>query len=235
MNPFFNEQQSSQNFEKHLTDITLAKHNYNITKIERDQLNFISNTFDLVITKADKEAKLILIDKSDYNKECLRQLNNMDHYVKLEISLKESNERTILKILSNAVKNEYIDTKLFNKLKPRKNSNFRRFYILLKTHKDKSNWPSDSTPPGRPIITNINTETSKISEYLQNELKSIVYAYETCILKNTTHLIYAIEQLRLDSNENYFLFTADITALYTNIDLKKALICIKEALQNNNK
>ena len=62
MNPFFNEQQSSQNFEKHLTDITLAKHSYNITKVERDQLNFISNTFDLVITKADKEAKLILID-----------------------------------------------------------------------------------------------------------------------------------------------------------------------------
>jgi len=61
----------------------------------------------------------------------------------------------------------YISDKQFCYLKPNLNTcNSCYFYLLPKIHKLLPSWPHPLCPAGRPIVADVDTELSKVCEYI---------------------------------------------------------------------
>ena len=91
-----------------------------------------------------------------------------------------------------------------------KNSyNLEKLYFLHKIHKRLSN------VPGRPVITNCQTPTVKVTEFLDNHLQPIMrkvlpYVKDLSDFINTIPIMGSIP-------DNAILVTADVTALYSSV------------------
>ena len=83
------------------------------------------------------------------------------------------------------------------------------FYVLPKIHK--------ANIPGRPIVSACSCPTEHISEYPDVILQPLVQSLPTDI-KHSTHALNLIEDINLNQNfEPKYLFTMDVTSLYTCI------------------
>lgn len=69
-------------------------------------------------------------------------------------------------------------------------------------------------PQGRPIISDINSESYRISEFVESFLKPLACKH-TSYIKNSYDFIDKIKNIEI--NENTFIVTGDITSLYTNM------------------
>ena len=56
---------------------------FNLTKKERQAIKSLSQNPNIIIKLADKGGAIVIQDKHKYIEECLRQLNNKEHYKKL--------------------------------------------------------------------------------------------------------------------------------------------------------
>lgn len=103
--------------------------------------------------------------------------------------------------------------------------NPRRFYLVPKIHKDPEQWSRPfEIPPGRPIVSDCNSESYCIAEYIDyflNPLSNKHFSY----IKDTCDFIDKIRKLILPVNA--FLFTMDINSLYTNIDTVDGMRAVK--------
>ena len=83
------------------------------------------------------------------------------------------------------------------------------FYLLSKIHKFNN--------PGRPIVSACSCPTEYISEYLDAVLQPLVQSLPTYI-KDSIHALNLIEDINQTPNfEPKYLFTMDVTSLYTFI------------------
>ena len=99
------------------------------------------------------------------------------------------------------------------------NTDLPRFYHLIKTHK-----------PGpdiriRPIVSNINGPTQRISWLLARALKSLLNDVPAH-LKNSLDLIDFIRSGDQAKNRTFtYPFSLDVVSLYTSIPIPEAIIC----------
>jgi hypothetical protein len=98
------------------------------------------------------------------------------------------------------------------------------FHIYIKIHKA---WNTPDDIKGRPIVSSINSPTYFPSKYLDKILQPLIKLLPTN-LKDTTTLLLLLYERKFDPN--IWFLTADVTALYPSIDIKDALIVIKELL-----
>ena len=109
-------------------------HRFNLTKKERQAVKSLSQNPNIIIKPADKGGAIVIQDKQNYIEECLRQLNNMEHYKKLYYNPTTKYNNKILKTLQQAIREEQISEEeaiyLFNDY-PR----ISNFYTLPKIHK----------------------------------------------------------------------------------------------------
>ena len=84
-------------------------------------------------------------------------------------------------------------------------------------------------PPGRPIVSSVNSPIEKISMMLDITLQPYVGQRKSYI-KDTSDFIQKISSIELE--ENYWLFTMDVTILYTNIPHDEGINCIRELLNS---
>ena len=84
------------------------------------------------------------------------------------------------------------------------------FYTLTKIHKP--------TPVERPIISDYDGPTERISSFVDHLLQLIAKTQKS-YLKDTTDFIYFIEKTKVP--ENIILVSMDVTSLYTLIFLRK--------------
>ena len=87
------------------------------------------------------------------------------------------------------------------------------FYGLPKIHKSFTKFP-----PLRPIVSNIESCTRRISEFLDSFLK---YQARRCAsyIRDTKHFLQKLEELnKSDIPDGSILVTMDVASLYTNID-----------------
>ena len=107
---------------------------FNLTKNERQAVKSLSQNPNIIIKPADKGGAIVIQDKQKYIEECLRQLNNTEHYKKLYHNPTTEYNNKILKTLQQAVKEKQISEEeaiyLFNDY-PR----ISNFYTLPKIHK----------------------------------------------------------------------------------------------------
>lgn len=92
-------------------------------------------------------------------------------------------------------------------------------YQLPKIHKQINN------PPGRPIISGINSSTCNLSHFIDIYLQDYVHSLDS-YLKDSDSLIRILQNMEWTEGLN--LLTMDVTALYSNIEHERGLNCVEE-------
>ncbi|KAK2871929.1 hypothetical protein Q8A73_024592, partial [Channa argus] len=105
----------------------------------------------------------------------------------------------------------------------------RLFYMLPKIHKDPAKWSKPyEIPPGRPIVSDCNSETYFTAEYLDYFLNPVSVRHSSYI-KDTYDFVEKTKQLRIPLDAIWF--TMDIYGLYTNIDIQEGIQAVKNVFQ----
>ena len=171
------------------------------------------------------------MNKENYLTEVYSQLKNPKYYRRLEAPLYTNNSLQIKQILNQMTEDEFISEKQYRYLSGPNNIKPRYFYLLPKIHKEPHTWPQpNKMPSGRPIISDVDSETDRISEYIDSFLNPLSTKHPSYV-KNTYDFIDKITKFPI--LENYILVTGDITALYTNMNLERSLKIVQETFDNN--
>jgi len=203
----------------------------NLTIKERKALKQLKNNDSIVIKKADKGSAIVIQNKTDYCQEAERQLNNKQHYKPISAPIFPAICQQYNSILKEMLKYKLISSKVFNYLLARPDARERFFYLLPKIHKTKDKW-INNIPPGRPIVSDINSESYRIARFVDFYLSPVCNLHPSYV-KNTYHFLNKIKDTQVGADD--LLITLDVESLYTNIDTNLGLTAIKEALSQKPK
>lgn len=192
---------------KFLINKTLhGKRNFNLTKLQISALKELKQNKDIIIKRSDKGGAIAIMNIEDYESKIMTMLNDPIVYTRIYEDDTETIKTNTDKLINDLFLQNKIIQKQFKYL-----TNFTPscpiFYGLPKVHKD--NWPL------RPIVSQINGPTCRLSEYL-DKLLTIAESKIPYLLKDTTAFLNLIE-LNNKCPNNTFLVTMDVTSLYTNI------------------
>ena len=187
-------------------------------------IDYLQSLEHCIIFKADKSNAWVMLNLSDYIFEGHRQLSDKVFYRSLDKPVHTFASQRIIVIFRNLLKKGFITKKEFDYFAPPINYNYRYFYMLPKIHKPLNSW-SNSIPPGRPIVSDVNTESSRAAKYIDYYLKPLVLHIKSYI-RDTDHFIARMFKVNLTQSD--FLFTLDINSLYTNISTSKGIEAVKK-------
>lgn len=215
--------------EKDLKDFNLQfsmrpeKHNLSTKEVKA--LRELTHNKNIVIKPADKGSSVVILSREQYVQEALRQLNNTDYYIKIDEPIYPDTNHMIRKITQTLVDKKFINKKQKSYLDGEGKIRERRFYMLPKIHKEPEKWnPPFVNPPGRPIVSDCNSESYQTAEYLEHFLNPLSTRHPSYI-KDTYHFVDTIKKLKIPTN-SYF-FTLDIDSLYTNIETPSGIQAVK--------
>jgi hypothetical protein len=207
-----------------------SKRKKNLSKPEFKALKSLQNNRKIVIKPADKGSSIVIMDRDNYITEGHRQLSNSSHY-------KKTNGPTHPKIRDryNALLDKIHNKSLINKkeleyLSVSDNPRDRQFYMLPKIHKDRDTWTNPITPPGRPIVSDCDSDTYRLSEYIDHFLHPLATKHPSYI-KDTPDFLNKVSNITIDPDS--YLITLDVESLYTNIDNQAGVRAVRDALQNS--
>lgn len=197
----------------------------NLTRGEERALNLLKNNTDIVIKQADKGNAVVLLDKKDYLWEGMRQLENTDHYTPLDKPIYPQTKVEVEAILEEMYDRKIINRKQWEYLSGPAVPRARRFYLLPKIHKERKKWSlPDKIPPGRPIVSDCNSETYNTAEFIEYHLNPISQKHPS-YLRDTYDFIEKTKDLRIPTDA--LLFTIDVDSLYTNIETEAGLSAVR--------
>lgn len=203
----------------------------NLTKAEWSALQQLKSNTDIIIKPADKGGNIVIMNKQDYIDEGLRQLNDIKYYKELNQPIYTDNIKYLQSLINALYTDKAISHKQLQYLLPDDASTRpRQFYLLPKIHKNKQSWPTTTTPPGRPIVSDVSSESYRISEFLDYFLLPLSITHKSYI-KDTYDFIHKINNIKIKPTT--ILFTADVTSLYTNMDLQHTLHLVQEAFKQH--
>lgn len=200
----------------------------NLTVGETKALKDLSTNKNIVIKPADKGGAIVVMDTELYKIEGLRQLENKQYYKEIERPLAPLVIPQINVVLQeiadigllNDRQLEYLTAKI--PLKP------RSFYLLPKIHKNRSAWTNYKLPQGRPIVSNCGSETHRLCEYLDHFLQPLA-SFHPSYLKDTYDFIHKVRGQVIPDDS--LLVTADVTALYTNMNIDTTIETVRRFFQ----
>lgn len=202
----------------------------------------------IIVTQADKNMGIVVIDLQTYQTEGIRQLNSFTTYdsqpeptyqnVTSTISPPLFQQKySLLRMLLNKYGHLYKVTYRSNKelsdlakyllqlqkqhtnmIDIRKVS--AKFYLLMKMHKNPV--------VGRPIVSTINSFTYHVSVYVDAELKPLLKLIPSYI-ESSQQLIYLLEHQSFPSD--CYICCADIESLYPNIPIDKGIEYVTKAIR----
>uniref|UniRef100_A0A8C5QZ70 Reverse transcriptase domain-containing protein n=1 Tax=Leptobrachium leishanense TaxID=445787 RepID=A0A8C5QZ70_9ANUR len=220
--------QEISTFEKMVTqDIEKIKGNNkrnNLTANEIKALRQLTEDKEIIVKPADKGGGTVILSTTYYEEEAYRILNDQTTYKKLKgdptMEMKEKFDEFLdrgyaLGVINN---NEYKYMKISHPRRP-------VFYHLPKIHKNSTK------PPGRTIVSGIDSMSSRLSEYIDLLLQP--YVNKTAShLKDTLNILQDLEKTQW--KEHYILVTSDVSALYSNIPHIEGITAIKNILERTN-
>ena len=192
----------------------------NLNKSQYRAISELRNNRDIIIKKADKGSNIVIMNRCDYVKEGLRQLNNSEFYCKTDNDLTEEHKIKVVEYVDSLYESGQI-SKQTRKYLTTNCGRTPQFYLLPKIHK------SITDPPGRPIVSSNDSPTEKISHLVEVILKPLVPKIRSYI-KDTTDFIQKIENIEL--RPGTVLVTLDVTSLYTNIPHIEGVKAVSEFL-----
>ena len=186
----------------------------NLSRNERNTLQALGNDPTLVIKPADKGGGIVLLTPDMYRTECLRLLSDSDSYLPLR------NDPT--KRLQTSIKSMVCEAEAMGWILPleadflvNKQPKIPYFYTLPKIHKNI--FP----PPGRPIVSGIDSLLEPLSKFVDVFLRPIVTNTST-YLRDTKDILQLIDSIN-DNTEVQMIITLDVESLYTSIPQQATL------------
>lgn len=169
-------------------------------------LEALMNRKDIVIRPADKGGAIVM-DHDSYNNEILRILSDTNTYSSLPSDPTSDFKRELRVLIEKGYDLGILDKKEREYLVPLA-PRLPVMYILPKIHKTLTN------PPGRPIISGIDSVTSRVGKYIDFFLQPLVVGTPS-YLKDTKHVLNILREVEWKAT--YMLVTADVASLYTSI------------------
>jgi len=212
------------NFYKALNSLNLkiqSEIDINITKNEYESLKIFKDQNKYIIIECDKNIGTCIINKKLYEEFAFSHLNDRIVYTKIQIDPLESTQITIKNTIEKLYKNKQISKRLYQNFF-NKNAKLGSFRLLAKLTKKVIGF--------RPIINCREHPTVFICLFIDTILQPFVKTSKSYI-KDSQNL------MQLAANKSFpkdsKLFSCDFESLYTNIDLKKALIVLTQFISKN--
>ena len=196
----------------------------NLSPQEKDTLHSLRHDSSVAILSSDKGGRWTILDSSSYRTECFRLLNDSTFYRRIPSLISSSVIPTIESALRSLHLQSYITKRDLNFLLPSNDHKQRTFKILPKLHKDI--WPSLSCPPGRPVVSDVKSESSNVARMIDFFLFPLVSSLDSFIL-DSRHLIALLDDVSLNSHS--LLCTFDVRSLYTNVPIEEGLRRVQRA------
>jgi len=179
---------------------------------------------DVYYIKADKGKNIAIMDKNDYEERMKTEIENGPFCIVSDGRWKDGSP---LHKLQNDVKKELkslSDNCEFNKFTALSltlsNPKIPSLYGLPKLHKIGNKM--------RLVVSNINSPTSKISEYIVKQFKKLNY-HSKYSIKNSIELTNKLADFKLEPDD--FLVSFDIIGLFPNIPIDSTLEIVKNFLE----
>lgn len=203
----------------------------NLSKGEQKALKRLQRNKDIVLKPADKGSSVVVLNRANYIKEGYRQLDNPNHYKKIPDPIYPKVTNKLNSALDKILNRGLLTQKQHEYLKVPEQCRDRRFYMLPKIHKERNKWSDDyKTPPCRPIVSDCESDTYHISEYIDHFLYPLATQHPSYI-RDTPDFLEKLSQIEIPPN--CLLITLDVDSLYTNIDNKAGLESVRQTFQNN--
>jgi len=214
-----------------VNNIELKQIGKNMSAVDYRALKNLRNRNDIVIKPADKGSSTVVLNKSDYISEAIRQLSDSSYYKKLKKPIYPKITTKINRTLEELVERGDIDQKQCQYLEVTENPRNRLFYLLPKIHKERNSWKKDlKIPPGRPIVSDCGSDTYRLSEYIDSFLQPLATKHPSYI-KDTYHFLEKLKEFQVPKQS--FFVTIDVESLYTNINNTDGINAVKDSFQNN--
>ena len=199
----------------------------NLTYPERKALDNLRNNESIIIKPADKGGATVIMNKLSYLNEAYRQLNNGAYYRRLDRPIYTDNIAKINNTLDSMYAKGLINRRQCHFLHAKESDRARVFYLLPKIHKDKIKWPQGDMPEGRPIVSDVESESYRVSKYIDSIIRPLSMRHGA-YLKDSFDFVKKIRDQQIPSNA--LLCTCDVTALYTNMNFERTLRVTRENL-----
>lgn len=179
----------------------------------RKGLESLEGRTDTVIRPADKGGGIVVLSLEQYKAEMNRILNDEDTYQPLNADPSKLHKERLELIVQQGMENKLLSKQEAKYLVPMV-SKIPVIYNVPKIH--------------RPIVSGIESLTSRLGEYIDLHLQPLVRKTDA-YLKDTKHTLQLLK--RFNTNEDLIMATGDVASLYTNIDHEGALNAVKWALE----
>ena len=154
------------------------------------------------------------MDPDLYHNEIMRQLNDNTYYHAIDGTLRHDNVININAIVETLLMDGFITERQYDYLRASSLDRYRSFYILPKIHKPQMEWPHPRMPAGRPIMADVGTESSQISEFIDSWLQPLASQHPSYI-KDIYDFLTQTRDKQVPND--CYLVTGDVTSLYTNM------------------
>uniref|UniRef100_A0A803JSK4 Reverse transcriptase domain-containing protein n=1 Tax=Xenopus tropicalis TaxID=8364 RepID=A0A803JSK4_XENTR len=188
----------------------------NCSKEEYEALKSLERNTEIIIKPADKGGGIVIMDKEKYVAECERLLSDKETYKELNRDPINVFKNKLEKMVREAEKEKVITTNESQYILM-KYPKLPVFYTIPKIHK------SLKDPPGRPIISGIESLTSNLSHFLDTKLQHYVRELPS-YLRDSTQILNLLEGV--EWKDNMILATLDVRSLYTSIKHDQGIAAI---------
>ena len=201
----------------------------NLSKFEMEALQQLKHNNQIVIKSADKGSSVVIMDRIDYVWEGNRQLSDTNYYIKLNKPIYMDTVPMVQKIINTLYIKKFINVKQKTYLLGSGEPRIRRFYMLPKIHKKPQSWSVPfKIPPGRPIVSDCGSETYQTAKFIDFYLNPLSKLH-TSYIKDTFDFVQKIKQIQVP--QSAFLFSLDVTSLYTNINSAQGILAVKNVFK----
>lgn len=218
-----------QKDQRDLAHLPILPETPNLTTQEQEKLEELRQLKTIVIKPADKGSAIVIMDRKDYIKEALRQLQDRKYYQPLPKPLHPQTATRVHDILNQLLLSKHITRSQFLYLKGQSPYRPRYFYLLPKIHKPPDTWTvPHKIPPGRPIVSDCGSESYGSAELLNHFLNPLSNRHPSYV-RDTNDFVHKVRSLTL--TEPCFLFSMDVESLYTNIDTTRGMQAVQQILE----
>ena len=194
----------------------------NLSNEQRRAMVSLANDNDIVIKPSDKSGGIVILNKDDYERECLKHLTNETFYEEVAEDPTPVYRSNIDTLTDSLKEDGLISSVEEDNLK--KGNRTPLFYTLPKVHK-----PHNGIPPSRPICSGSDSPTVMCSELVDSFLKPAAQNTDS-YLKDTTDFLNHLESTALPKEKDIFLVSSDVESLYTNICHNEGIEACREYL-----
>jgi len=218
----------------------------NLTPKQRTALRNLKNNEDLQISIADKTSEFVVMPKEDHIRTTTTHLDNGNVYKKIDIPQDKLGKQKYIDKLTKTLEDDVNST--FKKIAKNRNlpqdvtnllmshhTTLATARVMLKTHKYTSEQIKTLNPDTmktRPIVSGCNSPFHKILWFVCHILSPLMNLVPSH-LKNTHDFLRRIRNITPNDLKSLTFFTADVEALYTNINVLTAIEDVMEFAKEN--